>query len=248
MSYQTGDTARITGTFRDEDGNLVNPSTVTFTYRDPAGTETQLVYGDDSARVVRPSTGTFYVDVDLDAVGRWAWSWDADGTAAGTDVGSLFVTGSDLETSPAPRFASTSDLAALLAVEFTAAQETQAALLLDLATSAIIQAVDKTDEWALALTAIPGQLRLLCLTVARRVMLNASGVRSQSEGLGSYQHTETYADVTAGIDLTPQERMLARRCVYGTNTASVRVGSIIDDCYVHEFYESVELDGDEDCS
>lgn len=237
MSYQTGDTTRITGTFRDENNALVNPSTVTFVYRDPAGTETTLVYGDDSERVIRPSTGTYYVDVVLDAVGRWAWSWDADGTAAGTDVGSLLVTGSDLATAPAPRFASTDDLAALLATDFTTAQETQAAMLLELATGAIIQAVDKTDAWALALTAIPSQLKLLTLTLARRMYLNPQGVRSQSEQLGSYQHTESFADASTSIELTTAERLAARRCVYGSNTASPRIGSIIDNSHVREQYD-----------
>lgn len=249
MSYQVGDAARITGTFRDDSGTLSDPSVVTFTFRDPAGTEQTYTYGGDE--IVRASAGTYHVDLSLTAAGRWSWEWVASGTMEGVDVGSLTVTSADLGDAPAPRFASVSDLAALLARDFTSAQETQAALLLDLATAAIIQAVDKTDAWALALDPIPGQLRLLCLTAARRVMLNPNGARSQSEQLGSYQHTETFGEIAAGLDLTTSEKLTARRCVYGVNTASPRIGSIIDDCHVHEQYDG-DLEPDSwwvgDCS
>lgn len=236
MSYQTGDVARITGTFRNDSEAVADPSTLTFTFRAPDGTETTYTYGIDS-ELVKSSTGVYIVDLELSAAGRWAWKWQATGTAAGVDVGAITVTSASLDEAPTPRFASVADLEALLAVEFTAGQQTQAGMLLDLATGAIIQAVDKTDDWALALTPVPTQLKLLTLTLARRMFLNPQGVRSQSEQLGSYQHTESFADASTSIDLTTSERLTARRCVYGSNTASARIGSIIDNVHVQEQYD-----------
>lgn len=236
MSKQVGDLARISAEFRNLAGTLTDPTTVSFKYRTPAGVETTFVYGTDP-EVARASTGSYFVDLDLTEIGRWAYMWTATGTVQGTESGAFPVGTSDLEDSPLPRFATTAELAAMLAVEFTTAQETQAGMLLDLATGAIIQAVDKTDEWALALTSVPTQLKLLALTLARRMYLNPQGVRSQSEQLGSYQHTESFADASTGIDLTTSERLSARRCVYGSNTASPRIGSIIDNSHVQEQYD-----------
>lgn len=65
-----GEMRRATTRFYDEDGALANPDAVSFIVTTPAGTTTEYVYGSDP-EVVRPSTGVYYVDVDLSSAGTW---------------------------------------------------------------------------------------------------------------------------------------------------------------------------------
>lgn len=59
-------------------GALSNPTTVTFTYTSPNGTETTKVYPDT---IVRPSTGIYYLDFSATVVGVWRYRMDGDGSA-----------------------------------------------------------------------------------------------------------------------------------------------------------------------
>ena len=84
-TYDTGDVVRCTAVFTDAAGSGVNPTTVTFTFRDPAGTVVSYVYGVDP-EVVRPETGTFYIDVpveDQDGVWHIRCVGTGDNAAAG---------------------------------------------------------------------------------------------------------------------------------------------------------------------
>lgn len=70
-TYDTGDVVRCTAVFTDATGSGVNPTTVTFTFRDPVGTVVSYIHGVDAV-VVRPEAGTYYVDVPVeDQDGVW---------------------------------------------------------------------------------------------------------------------------------------------------------------------------------
>lgn len=144
-------------------------------------------------------------------------------------------------------FATTTDLAALLGRTFTDDEETQAALLLDLSTGAIAAGVDKDDDWAGALDPVPSVLRALCLAVARRVMVNPAGARSQSEQLGAFQHSESFTDGSAELMLTDIETLAARRAVYGTNSGSSRVSTLADHLCRDNLGQVVVLDDITSC-
>lgn len=89
-TYDLGDLVKVTGTFTDTAGTALDPSTVSFTYKDPAGTSTTLVYGDDDA-VVKSSTGVYYVNINANIAGHWFWRWHSAGTGQAADNGQFYV-------------------------------------------------------------------------------------------------------------------------------------------------------------
>lgn len=75
---------RVPGRFQDENGNYIDPDTLTFTLRSPSGTATTYTSGTDD-EIEQVSTGIYNADVDLDESGRWFWRWTA------TDTGGLTI-------------------------------------------------------------------------------------------------------------------------------------------------------------
>lgn len=80
-AFDVGDTVRLTATFRDPDGNLMDPASVTLQIRKPSG---EVV----SVPVVRDSTGVYHGDVTVDESGLWTYRWYAPG---GAEEGAFFV-------------------------------------------------------------------------------------------------------------------------------------------------------------
>jgi hypothetical protein len=77
--YDLGDAPRCFGEFRNFAGELADPDTVKVSVKDPAGTITTKIYGTDAA-VIKASTGVYYIDVNANAVGSWAYRWFSEGT------------------------------------------------------------------------------------------------------------------------------------------------------------------------
>lgn len=205
--------------------------TITVRVEDPSGVE---VVAETTAGIVETGVGIYTATITAPAtLGSYVIIWnDGSGNEASEDL----VVGAGAGTP----FASTSELAALLGRTFTDAEEVSADLILGLASDAITAAVDKDSVWAGSLV-VPTGLKVLCLSIARRLMVNPTGARSQSESLGSYQHAESYSDQAAGgLELTTAERLTARRIVYGSTSASVRVGAIIDDTLVAGHYAALD--------
>lgn len=90
MAYDLNDVPRFTGTFKNASDVLTDPTVVTFTYTNPAGTATTLTYGTDVA-LVKSSTGVYYVDLALSTVGRWQIVWRGTGTVADADETDIIV-------------------------------------------------------------------------------------------------------------------------------------------------------------
>lgn len=74
-----GTQQRLTMAYTDQNGDAVDPSTVTFELMDPEGVLSTYVYGTDS-EIDKSSTGNFYCDVIPDMGGRWFFRWKATGT------------------------------------------------------------------------------------------------------------------------------------------------------------------------
>ena len=92
---EVGDLERVQGTFRNSSGTLIDPTTVTFKARNPAGTITTYVYGTDS-QVVKDSTGVYHVDWSLSSAGKWYFRIESTGTGQAADEEEvLVVTGFD---------------------------------------------------------------------------------------------------------------------------------------------------------
>lgn len=156
-------------------------------------------------------------------VAWYQFEWE-DGTGAVSRSAPVYDIGSTA-------FATATDLLARLGeTEFTdGAEAAQAAVFLNNATANIAAAVGKTDEWAAALSPVPAALKALCVELAARAMVNPTGVRSQSEQLGSWQRSESYTDDAHLIDLSPSETLRARAIVYGSNSGSAQATSTMDD-------------------
>lgn len=67
-SYDIGDTVRVTATFTDTGGTLVDPAKVTFLVGSPTVTSTETSTG---SNVINPSSGVYYLDVVIDTAGAW---------------------------------------------------------------------------------------------------------------------------------------------------------------------------------
>lgn len=127
-------------------------------------------------------------------------------------------------------FATAEDIAARLGRSLTTSEEPAVDLLLDAATALIALDVGKTEAWAAALTPVPTVLRVLCIELTTRALANPQGIANLSETLGAYSSSVRFRDYDgAGLCLTTTEGRLARRVVYGQDTASPTVGSILRD-------------------
>lgn len=83
-------TLRLEVVFTDEDGNAVDPDTVTFSTYTPNGTLTSYVYGTD-AEVGKSATGSYYADIVPDESGRWHFRWVTTGTGTALATEGNFV-------------------------------------------------------------------------------------------------------------------------------------------------------------
>ena len=90
MSYIVGQVVVFTGTFRDADGDLVDPTVVTLYVQTPDLAEAPYVYNTDPG-MIRDSVGVYHKDYELLTKGVYFWRWDADGSGEGADEGYIFV-------------------------------------------------------------------------------------------------------------------------------------------------------------
>jgi hypothetical protein len=88
--YDIGDNVKMTGAFTDSNDDPADPSGVQLAYEDPSGNVTTLVYGVDAA-VVKNSTGSYYVELEVDEAGDWHYRWIATGTGKGAQIGQFAV-------------------------------------------------------------------------------------------------------------------------------------------------------------
>lgn len=97
--HDHGDLVRISAEFRNEAGALTDPTTVTFSFKMPSGTETTYTYGTD-AQVGRTSAGLFYADLQADESGVWVWRFKGTGAVAQADEGQFYVQPTDFTGTP----------------------------------------------------------------------------------------------------------------------------------------------------
>lgn len=83
--------ARVTITFTDEDGNLLDPETVTFKLMSPCARSTTYVYGTDD-EIQQLSEGVYGADVTPDKAGRWGYRWEATGPVFATEDSFIVIT------------------------------------------------------------------------------------------------------------------------------------------------------------
>lgn len=94
-AYDQKKVIRCTGTW-ERGGEGVDPTTVIFKYKNPAGTITTLTYGVD-AEVVKSATGVYYVDVDGDTSGTWFYRFESTGTGKSGEEDSFVIRASEFD-------------------------------------------------------------------------------------------------------------------------------------------------------
>ena len=72
--YEQDSLLRFRATFRNNDAELADPTTITLRHTEPGVAAVNYVYGTD-AEVVRESLGIFHVDYVADIVGEHKWRW-----------------------------------------------------------------------------------------------------------------------------------------------------------------------------
>ena len=120
------------------------------------------------------------------------------------------------------------DIGTRLARALTTAEEEQADLLLEQAIAAVADACGKDDDWSADLDPVPAALAGIVIEAVARTISAPVGVRSQSLG----QWSESYPDQLAqGLQLSPAEERRARRIVFGSNSGSATLPSVLDDLF-----------------
>lgn len=87
MTYQPGDTARVSTVF-SVGGTNTDPDTVSLIVTAPSGAATTYTYPAD---ITKTATGAYRRDIGSLVAGLYAWRWVGTGAAAGTDEGSFTV-------------------------------------------------------------------------------------------------------------------------------------------------------------
>lgn len=87
--HEINDVVVVTSSFYNSNGQLTNPTGLTFSYRKPDGSTASYTLSD--AELVNDSVGTYHVNLTVDAAGAWFWSWVATGAVADADHGYFYV-------------------------------------------------------------------------------------------------------------------------------------------------------------
>jgi hypothetical protein len=141
------------------------------------------------------------------------------------DDGAIFDSDPVRFPTPGSRLASAADVATRLATDLSERQEDQIDVLLDAATALILEAAGKDDAWLADQDPVPQVLRWVCVEVVCRGMVNAQGLASESKTLGQFSYQRSYGNGAAGrssLLLSQTDRLLIKRAVWGTNTATAR--------------------------
>lgn len=83
-------TVRIPVNYQNDQGDNIDPDTITFRLIGPDGDTLTKVYGTD-AEIAKTGTGDYYIDVMPDVAGRWHYRWDSTGTNMASAVEGNFV-------------------------------------------------------------------------------------------------------------------------------------------------------------
>ncbi len=88
--FPIGNVIRSDNTFRDSNGDLADPTTVSLKFESPAGVITTYVFGTD-AELTKVSTGVYRVDISASESGFYHLRWLSTGTGEASDKTSFKV-------------------------------------------------------------------------------------------------------------------------------------------------------------
>jgi hypothetical protein len=88
--WHIGDLPRITATFTNDAGALVDPDTLVCKVKKPDGTVTSYVFG-TAVELVRDSLGVYHIDIALTQAKNWFYRFEATGTRTVANEGTIIV-------------------------------------------------------------------------------------------------------------------------------------------------------------
>ena len=94
-AHDIGDRRRLQATFKDVNGTLADPTTITFKMREPDGTITTKV--DVAGSLVNPSVGVWYYDFTITKQGRHSWSMEGIGDVVGLEEQEFYARAKDAD-------------------------------------------------------------------------------------------------------------------------------------------------------
>ena len=121
-------------------------------------------------------------------------------------------------------FAAVEDIETRMMRELTTKEANAAELLLDAVAAELCAAVNRAEE---RVANVP-MLRFISIEAVTRKLQNPGGAEATAETLGAYSYQVTHAESGPRL-LTAEEEEKARLAVYGPDSGSARVESIVDD-------------------
>lgn len=88
--YTVGNVIRCSTAFTNLAGAAIDPTTVSFSFKTPAGVVTTYVYPTD-VQLVKDSTGNYHVDIAADTEGLYSWRFFSTGTGKAAVEGQFAV-------------------------------------------------------------------------------------------------------------------------------------------------------------
>ena len=74
-------TLQLRATFKDLNGDIADPSTITLGVKTAGGVTTNYVYN-TATQVVRESLGVFYANIQFNEAGSWYYEWVGTGAVS----------------------------------------------------------------------------------------------------------------------------------------------------------------------
>ena len=78
--------------FENAAGTDVDPTTVTFRVKNPAGATTVYVHG-INGQLVKDAVGAYHADVDASLEGDWHYRWEGSGANQAAGEGQFLIAG-----------------------------------------------------------------------------------------------------------------------------------------------------------
>lgn len=128
-------------------------------------------------------------------------------------------------------FATTDDVGTRLGRDLSDPETLAVTFLLEGATAVIAEGAGRDDDWAAALDPVPKLLKLLAVELTCRALANPNALDGLTEQLGAFNYSARFRNEGGGLLLTKTEELIVGRVVNGSNRASPRTPSILDDIY-----------------
>ncbi len=89
-AYDKGDVVVVSAVFTDRNDALLDPTALTFTFKDPNGAAITYVFGVDS-ELVKDSVGNYHVDLKPTIDGYWRYKYQSTGIGQAAEEGQFQV-------------------------------------------------------------------------------------------------------------------------------------------------------------